>query len=484
MRMPGWHSAGPLIANIAAQHMGIPAMQHATNQRNDHPWWLWAFKAAVAAAMLAHIGAGRAAAAESSGQGPSPAPIDYFIVVTGREILEGAYADSHTHFLTRTLRPLGLHCAGSLIVDDRVPDILEALRFAVRRAALVIVTGGLGPTDNDVTREALVQFTGIAVREDAAALGELARRFQTPPEQLRPNLRRQVRVPERGGWLKNPNGTAVGLVFEMPERVIVALPGPPRELQPMVRNELVGYLGRRFGTRPAAAALTLRFVGLGQSQIDHALKQHVALPPGVVTSSQFDGLRVDFSFSVPEDSPAARQRLDALKAQILALPELRDCLYADDPTTTLEEQVVALLERRGTTLAVVELASGGRVLAGLLESPRAAGQVAGIAGDDAQSLCRLLSVADDLWRAAPAESRLELLGLAAAKATGAAWTVVVGPALPSQEGRPAQVDVVFCGPDGKQHRRFSVRGGPSWRSYLATEVLDQLRRRLRPDNKL
>ncbi len=458
-------------------------MQHATNKRNAHLWRVWRFTAAMAAAMLAHTDAGRVAAAEGSGQGHSGPPIDYFIVVTGSEILEGAYADSHTHFLTRTLRPLGLHCAGSLTVDDRVPDILEALRFAVRRAALVIVTGGLGPTDNDVTREALVQFTGIAVREDAAALGELARRFQTPPEQLRPNLRRQVRVPERGGWLKNPNGTAVGLVFEMPERVIVALPGPPRELEPMVRNELLGYLGRRFGTRPAAAALTLRFVGLGQSQIDHALKQHVVLPPGVVTSSQFDGLRVDFSFSIPEDSPAARQRLDALKMQILAVPELRDCLYADDATTTLEDHVVALLERRGTTLAVVELASGGRVVAGLLECPSAAGRVAGLAGGDEESLCRLLPMANDRWRAAPADTRLELLGIAAGKATGASWTVVVGPALPSQEGRPAQVHVVFCSPDGKHPLRLSVRGGSSWRSYLATEVLDQLRRRLRPESK-
>lgn len=431
-------------------------------------------------ALAALLPWGALGAAETTAPGKGRRPIDYFIVVTGTEILEGTYADSHTHFLTRTLRPLGLLCAGSLTVDDRVPDILEALRFAVKRASLVIVTGGLGPTDNDVTREALVQFTGIAVREDPAVLAELARRFQTPPEQLRPNLRRQVRVPQQGGWLKNPHGTAVGLVFEMPERVIVALPGPPRELQPMVSNELVRYLSRRFGTRPAGVALTLRFVGLGQSQIDHAIKQHLTLPPDVVTSSQFDGLRVDFTFTLPEDTAAARKRLDELKQQILAIPQLRDSLYAEDPVTTLEDHVLSLLERRGAKLAVVELASGGRVAAGLLEAQGANGRVASIAaaGDEA-ALHRLLPVGDEAWMAASPGRRLELLGAAAGKAAGAGWVAVVGPPLPPHEGRPAQVEIVFCSPEGNEHLLLSVRSGDNWRSYLATEVLDQLRRRLR-----
>ncbi len=438
----------------------------------------------VLAGLASPGAAGLARAAEAQKPGGTPAVVDYFIVVTGSEILEGAYADSHTHFLTRTLRPLGLHCAGSLTVDDRVADIVDALRFAVARASLVIVTGGLGPTDNDVTREALVQFTGIAVREDAGALAELARRFQTPADQLRPNLRRQVRVPERGGWLKNPNGTAVGLIFEMPEKVIVALPGPPRELQPMVRDELVDYLGRRFGTRTHGAALTLRFVGLGQSQIDHAIKQDQALLPGVMTSSQFEGQRVDFTFSVPEDGPDARKRLERLKLQILAIPELRDAWYADDLAVTLEDHVLSLLERRGTRLAVVELASGGRLAAGLLESKKARDRVAGAtAASDEESLRRLLGLGDDAWMAAAAGRRLELLGAAAAKASGAGWAVVVGPGMPPGQERPAQVEVVLHGPEGDQHLRLAVRGGQSWRSYLATDVLDQLRRRLRPEDK-
>jgi nicotinamide-nucleotide amidase len=176
----------------------------------------------------------------------------YMIVVTGSELLSGAYPDGHTYFLTRTLRPLGLECIGSMIVDDKQDEIKEALRYATDKAYLVIVTGGLGPTDNDITRKALSDFTGITLKEQPDVLREMAQRFHVPPDQLRANLRRQTQVPVNGTYFRNTEGTAVGLVFNSTGSVIVAMPGPPRELQTMVRNELVPYLSKRFGTRSVA----------------------------------------------------------------------------------------------------------------------------------------------------------------------------------------------------------------------------------------
>ena len=126
---------------------------------------------------------------------PQRAALDYVIVVTGDELLAGAYADAHTPFIARTLGRLGLRCVGSMIVGDERPAIKEALRFATGKARLVIVTGGLGPTDNDVTREALAEFTGIAMAEQPDVLAEMERRFKVPREELRPGLRRQTRVP-------------------------------------------------------------------------------------------------------------------------------------------------------------------------------------------------------------------------------------------------------------------------------------------------
>jgi nicotinamide-nucleotide amidase len=163
-------------------------------------------------------------AAEPTGQPSASKPFNYFIVVTGGELLEGVYPDAHTPFLTRTLRPLGCQCVGSITVDDNRDAIQQAMRYATNHAPLVIVTGGLGPTPNDITRQTLSEFTGIPLREHPDALAELERRFNQPRDQLRPNLRRQTQIPTRGGYLKNPNGTAVGLIFDGPPSVIVALP--------------------------------------------------------------------------------------------------------------------------------------------------------------------------------------------------------------------------------------------------------------------
>lgn len=404
-------------------------------------------------------------------------PIRYTIVVTGGELLSGVYADGHTVFITRTLRPLGLQCVGSMSVDDQSADVKEALRFATGKAPLVIVTGGLGPTDNDITREAISDFTEIALEEDPNALREMARRFNRPAVALRANLRRQTRVPTSGTYLQNRHGTAVGLVFESAGRTIVALPGPPRELQPMVRDELVPYLSKRFGTRLPGSSLTLRFVGLGQSEIDVRLKQHVTLPPDVITSSQFEGGRVDFTFSLPDDTPKDRARLQALKKQIMQ--HLGEHIYADDQTS-LEEKLVELLAARGETLALAEVAGGGTLTAALSSADGAHRVLTGAyMAPTMEKLRRLLRVPNEQWSGASDVQRLDLLAATTAGTAASQWTIVVGQAPPGPGG--GRVRVTFLGPDRScVHAQVSLRGtGETARRRLNTQLLDQLRWRLK-----
>jgi len=420
-----------------------------------------------------------AAAAADSAPPSSQQPVDYMIVVTGGELLAGAYPDGHTHFLTRTLHPLGLRCVGSMCVDDKPADLKEALRYATGKASLVIVTGGLGPTDNDITRQTLSDFTGIALEEHTDVLRQMAARFGVAPDGLRANLRRQTQVPKRGTYLKNPGGTAVGLVFEGPKVVIVALPGPPRELQAMVQSELVPYLSRRLGTRRPGCRLTLRFVGLGQSQIDQTLKEHVLLPPDVMLSSQFEGGRVDFTFSLPGDTPQDHARLEELKKNILKY--LGDSVYGEGETS-LEQHVVKLLDARGATLALVEAGSGGSLAAGLSAADGAQRVLAGayVAPSD-DALRRLLRVPDDKWTAStPGTQRAKLLATTAADLTGSQWVIAVGEPRPDENGA-RHVEVVFRLPDGRLETEKTRFGGgsPSARWSLTTYLLDQLRRRLR-----
>jgi nicotinamide-nucleotide amidase len=400
---------------------------------------------------------------------------DYMIVVTGGEMLEGAYADGHTLFLTRTLRPLGLHCVGSMIVHDRPADIKAALRSAAERAPLILITGGLGPTDNDITRETLSEFTGIPLKEDPDVLKELQRRYGGASGELRPNVRRQTRVPASGTSMKNANGTAVGLVFEQEKLVIVALPGPPRELQPMVRTELVPYLVRRFGARPPGCSLTLRFVGVGQSQIDQTLKEHAPLPPDIVLYSTFEADRVDFTFTLPGDTQQDRERLEELKRKIV--PHMGDPLYAEGDVT-LEQCVIGMLRERGTALALAEAGSGGALAAALSEADGTGKVFSGAhVAPTEEALRRMLGVADDRWGAeAPGDGKAKLLADAAADSAKGGWVIAVGE-VRSEGDRGPWVPAVFRAPDGRSTvQRLPARD----RARLVTHLVDQLRRRLRP----
>ncbi|MCX7887568.1 MAG: molybdopterin-binding protein [Verrucomicrobiae bacterium] len=395
--------------------------------------------------------------------------LDYRIVITGGEMLHGVYADAHTHFLTRTLHPLGVHCIGSMIVDDVREQMLAALRFATNDVSLVIVTGGLGPTPNDITRETLAEFTGIALREHPEVLENIARRMKQPKEQLRPNLRKQAMVPVRGGYLKTEQGTAAGLIFELDSVVIVALPGPPRELQPMVTNELLPYLRRKFGVRPLGATLKLRFVGIGQSQISHTIKEHVAVPSDVVITSLFEGGRVDFSFSLPPGRLEAEVALRRLKEQILE--KLGEYCYAEG-NLSLEEVVLGRLKMAGFKLVLAEVATGGQLAARLNGLPDAPSVLVGAYAAPTEAILAQLLQAD-------VAGGPESLAAAAARRTGASLALAVGQPQQTADGRFALAALNLPG-GGVKTQRLGVRGSDDdARAQLVTQLLDFLRRQLR-----
>jgi nicotinamide-nucleotide amidase len=329
--------------------------------------------------------AGESAPAASAA--PEPA-LDYFLIVTGSELLRGIYPDRHTHFITGVMTPLGGHCVGSWSVDDSAPDLTETLRYATTKAPVVLVTGGLGPTDDDITRETIAAFTGIALVEDPDVVAEMERRYRTPRDRLRANLRRQALVPARGGHLRNPHGSAVGLIFTTRSNTVIALPGPPRELHPMLTNEVVPYLQKHFALRTAGASRTLRFVGIGQSAIYQALHGEIAVEPDVVLTSQFEGERVDVTFSLAGRSERDWARLDAIEARVRRF--LGDHIYANDGAS-LEEVVVRALKARGARLIVLDAATGGQFHATLsLARDAAAVLHGGIAASNEAGLKRAL----------------------------------------------------------------------------------------------
>ena len=404
--------------------------------------------------------------------------VPYYLIVTGGELLRGVYADGHTLFMTRTLQPLGFRCVGVQVTGDSHRELLSALRYASQSVSLVIMTGGLGPTDDDSTREALSEFTGIPLHEHPEVVDHMVRRFGVQSrDQLRDNLLRQTRAPKTGGYLPNPNGSAVGLIYDASPQTFVALPGPPSELQPMVKNHLIPYLAKRYGTHTIGASLTLRFVNIGESNIDQVMKQHLTVPDDLMISSLFDYGRVDLTLSLPEDTPQARQRLKQFEAQLLE--HIGEYFYTDE-NRTLEECIIAMLAERQASLVTAEVGSGGAVAASLHEAEEAhAVYTGGYVAPDAETLLEMLASLNPVPKRSPslAEEDWQALAEAIAQARCSEWALLVSPII--ERGNERQVWIALASPTQTSIQAIRVRGGGQRaQTHLVNRCLDILRRRL------
>lgn len=439
---------------------------------------LWLLGFAIAAAAVAQP----APLAEDALGGETAikdAPTPYVLIITGNELLRGVYQDGHTQFITRKLEPLGCRCVAALCVGDTRRDLLDALKYATGHAPLVLVTGGLGPTDDDITRETLSEFTGIPIREHPDVLRRMSERFRTPAADLRPNLRRQTQTPVRGRYLENSNGSAVGLVFEASDTVIAAMPGPPRELRPMVENELIPYLAERFGIHTIGSSLQMRFVNIGESNIDHSMHQNMTLPDDLIISSLFELGRVDLTFALPGDSEADRQTLKRLESELLT--HVGDFFYTDRGES-LETHVLNQLDAKGFTLAVAEVGSGGALSASLSDAPNARGiYLGGWVSPSRAGMAELLGAAPDSpIRSENGADAAKALAELTARKMGSGWAIAVTEAESDADGN-RRVWLAYGSPEtGFEAKTLGVRSnGETAQKRLVTDALDAVRRKLR-----
>ncbi len=403
------------------------------------------------------------------------APTKYAIVVTGGELLRGVYADGHIQFISSTLEPLGAKCVSAVCVGDTVDAMLGALEYSSRDADFIIVTGGLGPTDDDVTRTTLSEFTQIPLIENPEVVDRMVKRYRAASkDSLRANMRRQAMTPKGGAYMPNPNGSAVGLLFDDGERVIAAMPGPPRELKPMVKEQLVPYLSKRFGIKAIGASLTMRFINIGESQIDETMHKHLTLPDDLMISSLFDGGRVDLTFSLPGDTDQDLQTLLRLEHELLA--HIGDYMYTDQGAT-LEESVISLLKKNGNSLVTAEVGSGGAVSASLSRPDDAPSVYSGgyVAPND-QSMAQMIDISD--IESHSKEEFAQSIASAIRKRTNSDWGLYISDIY--QDGNNRTVWMALSLGDGRyDSRQIGVSGrGEYAQDRLVNYVLDRLRRRL------
>jgi nicotinamide-nucleotide amidase len=279
------------------------------------------------------------------------------IIAVGTELLTPDFQDTNSLYLTAGLNAVGLDVSFKTIVGDDPGNLARALRTALGRAGLVLCMGGLGPTEDDRTRETLAGLLGRKLVFDPALRRVIRERFRRHGWPMTASNLKQCYVIEGAEVLPNPNGTAPGLWLTAGRRKIALLPGPPREIRPMfedhVRPRLAG-LGRGLMSRRV-----IRLTGLGESAMETRLKPFYALVPPEVTVTTLASpgdLSIRLTYQGPGPAEAAAAVLDRLERALVR--RVGPWIYSRDGAD-LADAVGAALESRGLTVACAESCTGG-----------------------------------------------------------------------------------------------------------------------------
>ena len=410
------------------------------------------------------------------------------IIAVGSELLTPDRLDTNSLFLTQRLNELGVSVRCKLVIGDDPADIGAALLLAIPKADIVVITGGLGPTEDDVTREAVAAALGLPLEEDAEVAAAIRSRFAARGLPMPATNRRQALIPKGAAVLPNPNGTAPGLWIERPEVVCVVLPGPPRELHVMfdaaARSRLAPAAGRRGIFR-----CVLHVTGRTESYVDEAASPvysrwrsaPVPIATSILASLGQIELHLAARAATPEDAARA---LDAATGELEAVLG-RDLVSSDG--ASLEEVVGRLLRARGQRIAVAESCTGGLIASRLTDVPGSSAYVHGgwVAYDNAAKTAqlgvdrRMIEV-----HGAVSEPVASALAQGCRKLAGTDYglgvTGIAGPGGGSPEKPVGTVYVALAGPGERVRvRHLKLPGERDRVKFQASqEALDLLRRAL------
>ncbi len=406
------------------------------------------------------------------------------LLAIGSELLGPLRAETNTLWLTERLLDAGIEVTARATLADDHALVASAFRSALSRADVVIATGGLGPTADDLTREAAAAATGRALRRDGAIVDTLRERFARYGRTLSASNEKQADVIEGAEVLPNPRGTAPGQWLELDGRTLLLLPGPPGEMKPMFDGQILPRLRERAGATSVVRRRVLKIASMPEGEVDQAaapvystfdnLKTTILGSPG-----QVELHLVAQAASVEE----SERRIEELAAALRrALP---DRVYSEDGRE-LPAVVLDLLRGRRLTLALAESCTGGLLAARLTEVPGASDVFErGFVTYSNRAKVEQLGVDQALIERSGAVSAEVAAAMAAgAQRTagtdlGVAITGIAGPDGGTPEKPVGLVFVAIAGAPGNAQRRCLFPGGRERVRYQATQVaLEMVRRGL------
>jgi nicotinamide-nucleotide amidase len=289
------------------------------------------------------------------------------IVTIGTEILLGHLLDTNSVHIARALADHGVDVYAKHSVGDNTDRLAVMLADALERADGVITTGGLGPTVDDLTKDAVATAVADTLVLHEPSIRALEERFVKFNRPMTENNRRQAILPSRAHVMPNPNGTAPGFIaLRADGKFVACMPGVPREMKPMLAYQLIPWLVHRFTLRSAIYTKTLHTIGIGESELDRRVEDLFRALENPKIAMLAHGGRVDVKVMAKAESQAAADAMIAPVAQQLR-ERIGSGYYGDDETTA-GGAIVDELVRRGKTLGVAESVTGGAIADSIVES--------------------------------------------------------------------------------------------------------------------
>jgi nicotinamide-nucleotide amidase len=405
------------------------------------------------------------------------------IIAIGSELLTPQRVDTDSLYLTDQLNSLGIEVTCKTIVGDDRERLAAAVRLAVSRSAMVLLTGGLGPTEDDVTRDAVAQALGRKLVYHQEVADQIEQRFARAGRRMAEINKRQAFIVEGASILPNDRGTAPGQWIDEGDVSILLLPGPPGELKAMFEGQCLPRIQRK-APKQVIRAVCLRIAGMGESDVDQLIAPVYTkyTNPATTILAGAGDIQVHLRARCDTEEEALAL-LSEVGAPIEAL--LGDRIYSrsGDP---IEVLVGSMLRESQSTLAVAESMTGGELAARITSVPGSSAYFVGgfltytnamkaaLLGVDLETMAEFGAVSKETADAMASGAR---------KRTGATYAIsITGSAGPdSAEDQPAGTAYIgVAGPNGCDvtHRRF-LGDRPHVRAFAAQLALDLLRRRLR-----
>ncbi|HEX5223168.1 MAG TPA: competence/damage-inducible protein A [Verrucomicrobiae bacterium] len=419
------------------------------------------------------------------------------LINIGSELMLGRVLNTHQQWLCRRLADLGNAVTRQVAVADTGTDIETAVRESLSRAALVITTGGLGPTSDDITRDLIAQLLGRKLFEDARIVQHIEQFFAARKRPMPPSTRIQAMVPEGAIVLPNPHGTAPGLAIKVQDasglstlnpqpstpQWLIMLPGPPRELRPMFNDAVVPLLQQVLPHGGQFICRTLRTIGMGESlvadQLEGPLRSFVQRGMDLGYCARVGQVDVRLVARGEQASEIVREAEQVVRSHIEKI-----IFGADDDE--LEAVVVRLLTERKQTLALAESCTGGGLANRITDVPGASAVlIASLVTYANEAKEKFLGVRPETLAAhgAVSEAVAREMVEGARKATGADYALsVTGIAGPGGGSEAKPVGTVFIGFASADKtvvlKQFNPFDRETFKHVTGTQALEMLRRKL------